>query len=257
MNTPARQAGRTTPETQPATRYDRAVFPILAPFATVRALGRVMTALVCDDHPLVRSALAMTLDDMIDAPVLTASDFADAWALAEAHPDLSLCVVDLHMPGMGPVEGLRGLKARAPGARFVVVTGSQEDEDLLNALTIGVEGFVPKTVEPGVVEAALRLVLAGGRYLPDRVIALATRDLPQPRATPMASQSAALSFERLSQRHVDVLDQLARGRSNKEIARLLGLSPATIKSHLAHIYAVLGAANRTEAVAQARDRGLV
>ncbi|MCR5871218.1 MULTISPECIES: response regulator transcription factor [unclassified Sphingomonas] len=217
-----------------------------------------MTTLVCDDHPLVRSALAMTLAELVDAPVLTAANFADAWVLAESCRDLSLCVVDLHMPGTGASEGLRGLKMRAPAARIVVITGSQSDEDLLTALSIGVDGFVPKTVEPGVVEAALRLVLAGGRYLPDRVAALATGDAPPACEADMPPPATNMpSFERLSQRHVDVLDQLARGRSNKEIARLLGLSPATIKSHLAHIFAVLGAANRTEAVARARDRGLV
>ena len=90
-------------------------------------------------------------------------------ALAEAHPDVDLCVVDLHMPGLIPLEGLTGLRQRVPRAKIVVVTGSESDDDLLSALELGVDGFVPKTVEPGVVEAALRLVLAGGRYVPERV----------------------------------------------------------------------------------------
>jgi len=210
-----------------------------------------MASIVCDDHPLVRAALALVVADLAGPDVATASDFAEAWALAEQLDPVTLCVVDLHMPGMTPAEGLSGLKQRAPGARIVVVTGSDSDDELIEALDLGVHGYVPKTVEPGVVEAALKLVLAGGRYLPERVADLARHRepilVPHRRPEPVAAP-----YGKLSQRHLDVLDQLERGRSNKDIARLLGLSPATVKTHLAHIYAVLGANNRTEAAMRAR-----
>lgn len=214
-----------------------------------------MVSIVCDDHPLVRAALALVVADLAGPDVATASDFAAAWELAERLDSVMLCVVDLHMPGMSPTEGLSGLKARAPAAKLVVVTGSDSDKELIDALDLGVDGYVPKTVEPGVVEAALKLVLAGGRYLPDRVADLARhRDpilIPERRPEPVAAP-----YGKLSPRHLDVLDQLERGRSNKDIARLLGLSPATVKTHLAHIYAVLGACNRTEAALRARSHGL-
>jgi DNA-binding NarL/FixJ family response regulator len=217
-----------------------------------------MATLVCDDHPLVRSALALVLADIAAPPVLLASDFAEAWAIAERRDDLELCVVDLHMPGMCPAEGLSGLKARVGDARIVVVTGSEDDADLVTALDLGIHGYVPKTVEPGVVEAALRLVIAGGRYLPDRVADLARGREGRAAAPVTAHEWSAIGpYGKLSQRHRDVLDQLARGRSNKEIARLLGLSPATVKTHLAHIFAALGASNRTEAAARARENGFV
>lgn len=221
-----------------------------------------MASLVCDDHPLVRSALSLVVGDLTDRAVAGVGTFAEAWAHAEDNPDLDLCVVDLHMPGIGPIEGLAGLKARAPGAKFVVVTGSTQDDELMSALRLNVEGFVPKSVEPGVVEAALRLVLAGGHYLPARVAELArgadVEDDDEPvAASTETAASVDVGYGRISARHRDVLDQLARGRSNKEIARLLGLSPATIKTHVAHIIASFGAANRTEAAAQARAAGLV
>jgi DNA-binding NarL/FixJ family response regulator len=218
-----------------------------------------MATLVCDDHPLVRSALALVVSDITAPPVLTASDFAGAWAIAESRDDLELCVVDLHMPGMAPVEGLNGLKARAGDAKIVVITGSESDAELVAALDAGIDGYVPKTVEPGVVEAALRLVIAGGRYLPDRLAEIARNRTAAQTAPvgPAEIRGTDLPYGRLSDRHRDVLDQLARGRSNKEIARLLGLSPATVKTHLAHIFAVLGASNRTEAADQARQQGLV
>lgn len=203
------------------------------------------------------------LEDIVGTPVLTAPDYAGAWAHAEDCPDIVLAVVDLHMPGIGAIEGLNGLRERAPGAKIVVLTGSDSDEDLLSVLALGVEGFVPKTVEPGVVEAAIRLVMAGGRYLPARVAELAelgVTDVPPP-ATPSlvcpSSAPAGVAYGRLSSRQRDVLDQMARGRANKEIAQLLGLSPATVKTHVAHIIAVVGATNRTEAAVLAREQGLV
>jgi DNA-binding NarL/FixJ family response regulator len=214
-----------------------------------------MSILVCDDHPLVRSALALAAEAACGEPPLVARDFTEAWATAAATPDLALCVVDLHMPGAGPVEGLTGLKARAPGARILVVTGSELDEDLLASLDLGVDGFLPKTAESGVIDAALKLVLAGGRYLPPRVAALAT-GRPQAEA-PEARGPIETAYGRLGSRQRDILEQMADGRSNKEIARTLGLSPATVKTHVAQVIAVLGATNRTEAAAKARAQGLI
>lgn len=222
--------------------------------------GAFVAALACDDHPLVRAALALVLEDIVGAPVLTAQDFAEAWAHAEERDDIVLAVVDLHMPGIGGIDGLAGLRERAPNAKIVVLTGSDSDGDLLAVLALGVEGFVPKSVEPGVVEAALRLVMAGGRYLPPRLAELAAEGID---AAPARPASAALSqpvdapMGRLSSRQRDVLDQMARGRANKEIAQFLGLSPATVKTHVAHIIAVIGATNRTEAANRARELGLV
>lgn len=218
-----------------------------------------MSILVCDDHPLVRSALAMAAEAACGEPPLLARDFTEAWATAAATPDLALCVVDLHMPGASPFEGLTGLKARAPGARILVVTGSELDEDLLASLDLGVDGFLPKTAESGVIDAAMRLVLAGGQYLPPRVAAMVTGRTPvvEPAAAPEPRGPIETAYGRLGARQRDILEQMADGRSNKEIARTLGLSPATVKTHVAQVIAVLGATNRTEAAAKARAQGLI
>lgn len=221
--------------------------------------GTILAALACDDHPLVRSALALVLQDIVGGPVLTAHDYAGAWAHAEARDDIEIAVVDLHMPGIGGIEGLTGLRERTPNTRIVVLTGSDCDEDLLAVLALGVDGFVPKSVEPGVVEAAIRLVMAGGRYLPARVAELAAQGSAAVPLPPVPTSAAPIEapLGRLSGRQRDVLDQMARGRANKEIAQLLGLSPATVKTHVAHIIAVVGANNRTEAATRARELGLI
>ena len=213
-----------------------------------------MTILVCDDHPLVRAAIAMAAEEVAGGrPVVTARDFPDAWSVAE-RAEIRLCLVDLHMPGAEPLEGIRGLQARAPAARFVVVSGSDSDADLLGALELGVDGFVPKSAEPEVLTAALRLVLAGGRYLPARLAELAAAPV---RPEPAPSSKAHAPYGRLSERQVEVLRQMSAGRANKEIARELGLSPATVKTHVAQVIALMGAANRTEAAARARALGLI
>lgn len=213
-----------------------------------------MPILVCDDHPLLRAALAATVAEITpDEPVLAAKDFAEAWRLAEGDPAPLLCIVDLQMPGADPKAGLRGIRDRAPGAKIVVITGSESDADLLAALDLGVDGFIPKTAETGVVEAAIRLVLAGGRYLPPRVAEIVSNLQARPVAD---SPSAEGPYGRISERQREVLRFLVSGRSNKEIAEVLALSPATVKSHVAHILAVLGATNRTEAAMSARAKGI-
>jgi len=218
-----------------------------------------MTVLVCDDHPLVRTALCATASNLIpDHRVVGARDFGDAWRMADEEDEIALCLVDLHMPGADPITGLQGIKQRAPEAKVMVITGSDSDEELLAVLRCGVDGFVSKTAEPGVVEAAIRLVMAGGRYLPPRLEQLATGASDEaPKATARERVSVQVLYGRISERQRDVLKLMAVGRSNKEIAKELDLSPATVKTHVANIIAALGAANRTEAAAHARGAGLL
>ena len=112
--------------------------------------------------------------------------------------------------------------------------------------------FAPKTSKSAIIEAAIRLVLAGGRYLPPRIAELAARQAG------VANGAAVLApTVRLTERQLDVLRMIATGQSNKEIARDLDLSPATIKAHAAAAIAGLGAVNRTEAVVKARAMGLI
>ena len=227
-----------------------------------------MTILVCDDHPLVRSAMAMTVEAACPGRrVLTARDFEEAWAVASDEAGLQLCLIDLHMPGAGPIEGLLELKRRAPEARVIVVTGSDDDRELMAVLGLGVDGFLSKTAETAVFSAAISLVLAGGQYLPPRLLALTRQAAPQvvptpgmlpdPEPGPLAAGGVAGPYGRLSERQMQVLREMADGKANKEIARHLGVSPATIKTHVAQVIALLGAANRTEAASRARSLGLI
>ena len=208
------------------------------------------SSLICDDHAMMREAMAGLIEvAWPDAVTARATDFPSAWEAINSNPDI--CICDLIMPGASPLEGIRGLRERAPDTPILVVTGSEEDELLLALFELGISGFVPKTARSTVIEAAITLILAGERYIPARVLDLVSRSGDQERPTPVSA------FSTLSQRHIEVLRFIAEGQSNKEIARSLSLSPSTVKAHIAAAMAILGAANRTEAVMIARQIGAI
>ena len=199
--------------------------------------------LVADDHALMRTALAgMIALAWPEAQVETAADFTHAAAAAPGR-DLILC--DLAMPDLPPLDGVRRVMAAAPGTPVIIVTGQDDDALLLALFGLGVAGFIPKTSDGKLFEAAVRLVVAGGRYLPPRLLALVGD-----RAAPPVDVPA------LTERQREVLRLMAQGSSNKEIARSLDLSPATIKAHVAAVLDALGVSNRTEAAYRASVSGL-
>lgn len=208
--------------------------------------------LICDDHALVRDAVAaLVRRRWPGVEILLAADFPTGWSLSARGPEL--CVVDLAMPGAAARDGVAGIMAAAPSTRLLVLTGQDDDRLMLDLLRMGVAGFASKTLAPEVLSAAIELVAAGGRYLPPRLADLNLGAAPPPaRADP-----AQPAPPQLTERQLGVLRLLAAGRSNKEIARELNLSPATVKTHVAQILAVTGAANRTDAAMKALAAGLV
>jgi two-component system, NarL family, nitrate/nitrite response regulator NarL len=227
----------------------------------------MQTCLICDDHALVREALVGAVGMNWPGVVVTqASDFPLAWNLARRRPDF--CIADLIMPGADPLEGIRGIMVAAPAMPILVVTGTQDDALLLSLLKMGVAGFAPKSASGAIIEAAIRLILAGGRYLPPRLADIAAARVDAvPAGGPAITKdpslvSASQPFnqavvDQLTLRQIDVLKLVALGQSNKEIARILGVAPSTVKTHLENLLATLGVANRTEASSKARSLNLL
>ena len=210
------------------------------------------SCLICDDHALVRDALRGAIAHRWpDAEISEAADFVAAWQQAARAP--TLIIADLVMPGAAPRDGVARLRAAAPDAPIIVVTGSHDDAILLDLLDSGVAGFVPKTSGTEIIIAAMKLVLSGGRYLPARVMELAL----DRRATAGGAAPSGGPREIVTPRQREVLKLMADGQSNKEIARALGVSPATIKTHVAQAIAAVGAHNRTDAAMRAAALGLV
>jgi DNA-binding NarL/FixJ family response regulator len=186
--------------------------------------------------------------------VTQVGNFPHAWAAAADPHDL--CIVDLIMPGAGPVEGVAGLLDTAPDMRVLVVTGTEDDTVMLSLLDKGIAGFVSKSASTGILDAAIRLVLAGGRYLPPRLATIAASQIHRGEVAPVRDQSAAIANQ-LTLRQHSVLRLVADGRTNKEIGRLLGVAPSTVKTHLEQIMRALGAANRADTVRTAYETGIL
>lgn len=215
-----------------------------------------MKILVADDHRLIREGVKPLLRQIdATAEVLEAWDAATLWDAVRRHPVLDLALVDLDMPGMQGVSGLGELRDAFPSLPIVVVTGSEDPATARELLRIGVLGYIPKSSSSSVMTHAIQLVLAGGQYLPSLILA-GTAEVEHPVTRPAgaaAESGGAPEGRRLSPRQLDVLRLLAEGQSNKMIARALGVSLGTVKTHLVQIFQILGVRNRTAAVLAARD----
>ncbi len=209
----------------------------------------VFRALVADDHSLFRAGVRLLLEDAFDIEVTEVGSFDAALELITAEP-FDLASFDLDMPGMAGVITLRIAREACPGLKIVVMSAHEGRDDILGALGSGANGYIPKSHDMAQIEAAFRVIVGGGVYVPSLVTTL-----DRPAAAPQpAAGAAAPSAANLSPRQREVLAQLGQGRSTKEIARSLDLAEATVKVHLAAVYRFLGARNRAEAVAMAARR---
>jgi len=207
-------------------------------------LADPIRVLVVDDHRVVREGLRSFLDVQDDLEVVgEAADGESAVAQAEAlRPDVIL--LDLRMPGADGVAALRELSARGNPARVLVVTSFTEPAAVLPAVRAGAAGYVYKDVDPPALAAAIRSVHLGHTLLhPEVARVLAGGPVPD--------------AARLTPREREVLTEVGRGRSNREIARALGLAEKTVKTHVSAVLAKLGVQDRTQAALYAVRAGLV
>lgn len=198
--------------------------------------------LIVDDHPLMRVGIAAIIDGQPDMmTVAQAASGEEGLDLYDRHlPDVTL--MDLRLPEMSGVETIRWIRQRHPHARFVVLTIYEGDEDIHQALEAGAQGYIIKGMPYELLVQALQRVNSGGRFLPP----------PVERALEFRTPDSELSH-----RERQVLKLLAMGNSNKRIGEILGITEATVKSHVSAILARLNAEDRTQAVISALQRGLV
>jgi DNA-binding NarL/FixJ family response regulator len=214
-----------------------------------------MKILVADDHALLREGLKPFLMPLARHVVLLeAWDCASLGAAVRTHSDLDLALVDLHMPGMYGAKSIAELREASPTLPIIVLSAMEAPADVEVVLRSGASGYIPKTSSSEIIVSAIKLVLAGGRYLPPLLLptvpgAQAPVDVREPEPTWTAQPHGA---ERLSPRQREIVGLLAQGLSNKMIARKLGLVEGTVKSHLVQIFHVLGVRNRTSAVVAAQ-----
>jgi NarL family two-component system response regulator LiaR len=207
--------------------------------------------LIVDDHAVVREGLRtfLELQDGIEV-VGEAADGGEAIEHAVAlAPDVVL--MDLVMPKLGGVQAMRALHQRVPRARVIVLTSFLDDERLMPAVHAGAAGYLLKDVEPSDLARAVRTAYAGEALIDPTVAARLLGALTGPRA------AAPPDAEQLTNREREVLELIAAGRSNKRIALELGIAEKTVKTHVGHVLAKLGVADRTQAALLAVQQGLV
>ena len=202
--------------------------------------------LLADDHPIVREGLAAVLGTQPDFELIgQANDGIEAVDLASAlKPDVVM--LDLQMPGLDGMEALRVMRAENPGLRAIVFTASDTGDRIIGAMQAGAQGYLLKGAPREELFNAIRVVARGGSLL-SPVVAACLLD----------RMHGTTHAEVLTEREREVLQRLAKGLQNKEIAAQLSISERTVKFHVSTILSKLAAANRTQAVSIAPERGMI
>ena len=199
------------------------------------------TIMLVDDHPLLRKGLKQLLafEDDLDV-IAEASNGADALLIAEEQePDL--IILDLHMQGMDGLETLTKLRDAGVTSRIVMLTVSDSDEDVLAAISQGADGYLLKDTDPDQLLEQIKLALSGKMVLSEAVTQVLAAAIRRPAVRP------ASELDSLTGREVEILQCIAKGMSNKVIARELDISDGTVKVHVKHLLKKLGLRSRVEA----------
>ncbi len=218
--------------------------------------------LVVDDHTLFRRGLtALLARDPLLCVIGDAADAGQAQRKAqELQPDLIL--LDNHLPGVNGVDALPALREAAPKARILMLTVSEDETDLAAALRGGAAGYLLKTIEGDALTAAIQRAMQGDSVIaPEMMSKLVSAYRGAAAGTPAASAPAPSAIEAaiagLSPRELDILRSIARGASNKEIAREHGIVETTVKIHVQHILRKLDVSSRVHAAVIATEHGLL
>ncbi len=212
-------------------------------------MSRKYRLVVVDDHALFRRGLISLLEGMSEFEVVgEASDGEEALrVIAQRHPDIAL--VDVNMPRMDGIALVQALRRQKSTLRVLMLTISQEDQDLIGAIRAGANGYILKNTEPEDLRKALLNIAEGKGVLSPEVV--------PPVLGVMQRGTLETSTQLLSDRELEVLQCLAEGLTTLQIASRLFISENTVKTHIRHILDKLEASNRTEAVGKATQLGIL
>ncbi|WP_029050545.1 response regulator transcription factor [Cupriavidus sp. amp6] len=206
--------------------------------------------LLIDDHTLFRTGLRLVL---ADSP--SVGQIIEAGSVMQAVQDhagaaVDILLLDIQMPGLNGLEGVKVLRRHFPAARILIVSGTSGLETIPAEVRREIAGFLPKSADAREIEEAIACCLAGGTHFPDDASSAGRAAAPAPAPAPYSASA-------LTPRQLEVLHQLTLGRSNKVIAYHMGLSENTVRVHVAAILEHLGVVSRVEAILEAQRRGLV
>lgn len=202
-----------------------------------------MNILLIDDHALFREGFKLMLARVLpDEPRVVETGSAEAGLVAAADENFDLIFLDLGLPGLGGLDGLRALRRQCPDACLVVLSAVDGSEVVRQALFYGAQGYIPKTIAVEEMRVAVLQILDGQVYAP-------SHGIDETSGTERLDQ-------KLTGRQIEVLAELCAGRSNREIGDYLGMSENTVRVHVSAIFRELGVRSRTEAVLLAKRKGL-
>lgn len=209
-----------------------------------------MRILLADDHPLFREGVKPVLEKLDpDVIILEAVDYPSTFEAMHHAGEVDLVLMDLYMPGMSGIEGVTRFRATFPEVPLVVLSASEQVEDIQRLLGAGALGYITKSSPSDTILGALNVVLAGGIYIPPAL-------LGEEEDEESALHAIAARYPALSYRQIQVLKELAKGQSNRQIGQALDVTEGTVKLHMAAIFRILKVNNRTEAVLVAQKMGL-
>ncbi|HEV8095453.1 MAG TPA: response regulator transcription factor [Burkholderiales bacterium] len=206
-----------------------------------------MHLLLVDGHPMALEALgALAKGSFAGACVDSASGLNEALEKARDAPRVDLVLLDPRLPGCSGIDALLRLRAEFPALRVLVVSGDEDGDRVIAAMEAGAAGYALKTIKLPELTAVIRFVAEGGTYIPPKVL------------REVASRPAAREHRsrRPTGRQLEVLKQVAKGLSNKQIARILGISEGTVKQHMHDVCAMFGVSSRLEALGAATRLGV-
>ena len=202
--------------------------------------------LIADDHPLFREAICNVIrSGFPQCSIIETDNLDSALEIAIERDELDLILLDLNMPGMQGLNGLMSIRNEAPTIPVVIVSAEQEKNIVLQAITYGAVGFITKSTPREQMTQALHQILEGSVYLPAEIIrAEKATSVRTPRETTIAPEL----LQALTRRQLLVLERMAMGESNKQIAYYLDIAETTVKAHVSAILRKLNATNRVQAI---------
>jgi DNA-binding NarL/FixJ family response regulator len=207
-----------------------------------------MKILVADDHALFRDGLTMRLEQIVpEAVILQAANYSQVLKILKEDTPIDMLVLDIEMPDMPWQEAIRNIRQTAPDTAIAVISATEDSRTIRTILSSGVQGYISKRAESKVLNNALKLILEGGTYVPPALID----------CSPLGNSGQITGIKNLTTRQSQVLDLIAQGKSNKQIAFDMGVSESTVKLHINALLRSLHVSNRTQAVVTAQKLGII